>query len=285
MATPGPLHAREIGSGHPILFIHGWEMNGAVEALDFEPIFTHHKAPFQNFRRIYVDLPGMGGSPPHGIQNLDDIFHRLTQFIDSNLAGSRFLLVGSSCGAYLARAVARRYANQIDGLMLRVPLMEPEDVKRDVDAFEPLVRVEGMMDGLGVKVKAMLGNVLVQTEAYVTALGEKYRKAYLPALESADKEVLSGIRRDPSRYRLSKEIMGQVEEKLMAPTLIVCGRQDDVVGYRDSLRLLEEYPRAAFVVLDRAGHNLPVDDRGGVFDALVQDWLLRIDEWRGPHNG
>lgn len=108
------LSAHEIGEGLPILIIHGWEMNGKVEELDFKPIFN--KIP--GLRRIYVDLPGMGITPANNIKNLDDIYHHLVQFIDSRLAGSRFLVIGSSCGAYLAQAIAQKYADQVDGLLL-----------------------------------------------------------------------------------------------------------------------------------------------------------------------
>ena len=39
-----------------------------------------------------------------------------------------------------------------------------------------------------------------------------------------------------------------------APTLFIMGRQDHWVGYRDAWSILENYPRATFAVLDRAGH-------------------------------
>ena len=269
------LSAHEIGQGLPVLIIHGWETEGRVEELDFEPIFN--KTP--GLRRMYVDLPGMGTTPANGIKNLDDIYLRLVQFIDSRLGGSRFVLVGSSCGAYLARALAQKYIEQVDGLLLRVPLIEAMNSMRDLDAFTPLVANEQVMSSISPEDKALLGNVLIQTPVYIKTLKAKYEEVYLPAMKAADKKALDPIRANPCRYQLSVPLDNE-NAKFFAPTLVICGRHDETVGYRDSLRLLELYPRSTHVVLDRGTHAFPVDQTG-LFEALVCDWVVRINEWRG----
>ncbi|MDU2241011.1 MAG: alpha/beta hydrolase, partial [Paenibacillus sp.] len=55
--------------------------------------------------------------------------------------------------------------------------------------------------------------------------------------------------------------------------------QDAAVGYADALRLLEQYPRGTFAVMDRAGHNLQIEQEGA-FNALMNEWLDRIEEAR-----
>lgn len=269
------LSAHEIGEGLPILVIHGWQMQGKVEELDFEPIFLKTSG----YRRIYVDLPGMGTTPANNIKDLDEIYLRLVQFIDARLEKSRFLVVGSSCGGYLARAIAQKYVEQVDGLLLRVPLIEPDNSMRDLDSFEPLVANKQLMLDISAEDRTLLGDVLIQTPAYVQALKAKFKEAYIPAEEAADNKVLDPIREDPRRYQLSIPL-DNGNAKFPAPTLIISGRQDGVVGYRDSLRLLELYPRSTYVVLDRGTHGLPIDETG-VFEALVRDWITRTNEWRG----
>lgn len=269
------LSAHEVGGGLPVLIIHGWEMNGRVEELDFEPIFSKTLG----FRRIYVDLPGMGATPANDVKDLNDMYLRLMQFIDYRLGKSRFLLVGSSCGGYLARAIAQKYIEQVDGLLLRVPLIEPKDNMRDLDALEPLVADEQLMSNMSAEDRTLLGNILIQTPAYVATLKVKYEEIYVPAMKAADNEVLDPIRADPDRYQLPFSLDNE-SAKFFAPTLIVCGRQDESVGYRDSLRLLELYPRSTYVVLDRGTHGLPIDETS-VFAALVRDWIIRVEEWRG----
>ena len=149
---------------------------------------------------------------------------------------------------------------------------------RDLDAFEALVANEQVMSNISAEDRALLGNVLVQTPAYVRTLKAKYEEVWLPAEKVSDNEVLDAIRADPHRYQLSFSLDNE-SAKFFAPTLILCGRQDESVGYRDSLRLLELYPRSTYVLLDRGMHGLPIDETS-VFEALVRDWIFRIDEWR-----
>jgi pimeloyl-ACP methyl ester carboxylesterase len=268
------LYAHEIGDGLPVLIIHGWQSQGKAEEVDLEPIFS--RTP--GFRRIYVDLPGMGNTPSNNVKDLDEMYLRLVKFIDSRLGKSRFLLIGSSCGGYLARAIAQKYIEQVDGLLLRVPIIEPKDNMRDLDPFRPLVANERLMSAMSPEDRKLLADVPVQTPAYIKALKTKYEEVFLPSDRASDNKVLDPIRADPDRYQLSFSLDDD-NAKFFAPTLIVCGRHDQVVGYRDSLRLLELYPRSTYVVLDRATHALPVDETS-VFDVLVRDWILRVNEWR-----
>jgi pimeloyl-ACP methyl ester carboxylesterase len=65
-------------------------------------------------------------------------------------------------------------------------------------------------------------------------------------------------------------------EPFRGPSLIVAGRQDSIVGYRDAVGLLERFPRASLAVLDAAGHNL-AGERSDVLATLVDDWLDRME--------
>ena len=59
------------------------------------------------------------------------------------------------------------------------------------------------------------------------------------------------------------------------PSLIVAGRQDSMSGYRDSLDLIDQFPRATLSVLDTAGHGLAFE-RPALLQALLRDWLERL---------
>ena len=48
-----------------------------------------------------------------------------------------------------------------------------------------------------------------------------------------------------------------------------------MVGYADAWRRLDHYPRASYVVLDGAGHNLHLDQPAQTATALT-DWLDRL---------
>jgi hypothetical protein len=54
-------------------------------------------------------------------------------------------------------------------------------------------------------------------------------------------------------------------------------RQDPAVGYRDAWPIIENYPRASFVVLDRSEHGT-TPQHAELFKILIQDCLDRVEE-------
>ena len=62
------------------------------------------------------------------------------------------------------------------------------------------------------------------------------------------------------------------------PTLVLLGRYDTEVGYMDSVKAIEIYPRATYVILDKAGHSLAWE-QPSLLRALVVDWVARVEEY------
>ncbi|KAK5705511.1 hypothetical protein LTR97_002630 [Elasticomyces elasticus] len=270
------LAYQDVGEGMPVLIIHGWTMSGSVEANDFEPIFI--KQP--GFRRLYVDLPGMGQTPAGAVKDLDSMLQNVSTFVEKHILPSRFLLIGTSCGAYLARGLAYKYASAMDGLLLRVPLIEPVTSKRDVDPFMAVISNNALLSSLSATERETLGDIPIQTPEYINSLKTRLHTSILPAIAASDSAVLEPIRNDPDLYRLTAP-MHSPGMPFPKPALILTGRQDTVVGYRDAWPLLACYPRGTFVALDRMDHGLPVDDTDVlIYEALVGNWLLRCKEGR-----
>jgi pimeloyl-ACP methyl ester carboxylesterase len=101
---------------------------------------------------------------------------------------------------------------------------------------------------------------------------EKNEQYYLPAEEQADLEFLAAIQSELSTYSFSFDPAARLE----GPTLIVTGRQDVMTGFADAWNLVEDYPHATYAVLDRADHDLPIQNHR-LYHALVEDWLDRLE--------
>lgn len=276
MESSSSLAIRREGQGIPIVIVHGWMVDSSIEIHDFEPIF----GTIEGYERIYVDLPGMGKSPANGVASLDSIFDRVDQFIEQNILPNSFLLTGSSCGGYLARALALKHSSKVLGLLLRVPVVQPHSPNRDVSPCTPIVSNPVLIDQLSPSLREEMGFIPFQTAEYIATLERKLAVACWPANAAADKKALDPIREDPAKYVLSKA-MHSPTNPFNAPTLIINGRQDTDVGYRDasSRQFLDSYPRATAIALDGATHALPVTDGEKlVFKALVLDWLSRVNE-------
>ena len=263
------IHYEEHGQGRPILFLHGWTMDRRLEIADYEPIF----AARNGWRRIYPDLPGMGHSLARHIHNQDDVLAALLAFIDRVLPDESFVLCGTSLGGYLARAVAAKRREQIAGLLLRVPAVIADTGKRMLPPFRPLVSDEALLAQLGTDERTAIGDVLVQSPAYLSAHRRKSRDLVQPAI-AANASFVAEMRGDPARYGLSFDL-AEAEKGFTRPTLIIVARQDTTVGYRDAWDILDSYPRATFVALDRADHGWPMETPN-LLPALIDDWLARI---------
>ena len=97
----------------------------------------------------------------------------------------------------------------------------------------------------------------------------------MPCIENMDVAFMERL--ETSGSGLSFDVTA-LDRAFAYPTLIVTGRQDNVIGYLDAWSILEAYPRATFAVLDRAGHFLGLLERSDLFSNLVCDWLDRVSQ-------
>ena len=81
----------------------------------------------------------------------------------------------------------------------------------------------------------------------------RFERHVLPGLRAADPDVVERIRPALSR---SPETMGP---PYRGPVLMLLGRNDTVVGWRDQLDLAEHYPNATIAIVDRCGHNVHLE--------------------------
>ncbi len=238
----------------PLVALHGAgvdhrEIEAATEAL----------GPSARYRRIYPDLPGMGRSTTAGLTCNDDVVTLLGDFID-HLGQGPVMLLGHSYGAYLARGVAAQRPDMVLGLALLCPVAERSHdvphhdvVRQDADAYDELEPAQ----------QAGFDEYFV---VRTPATARRYRDHVVPGTtlvdEAALRRIFAGWTVDVGSFAFS------------APTLIVAGRRDCVVGYTDATDLLEHYPHATLAVLENAGHAL-MHERPELLAAFLGDWLDR----------
>ncbi len=248
------VHYVEHGEGVPLIALHGAGVDhGDIEAAIEEIV------PRVGYRRIYPDLPGMGRSTSGGLTCNDDVVTVLIDFVERVGAGP-VLLVGQSYGAYLARGVAARRPDLVLGLALVCPVAEHSEdvpdqsvVRQDDDAYDELEPAQ----------RARFDDYFVVRTA---ANAHRFRDHTWPGISLVDEEALGRI--------FAGWSVDVGSGTCSAPTLIVAGRRDSVVGYADSMRLLERYPRATLAVLDDAGHAL-MHEQPEQLSALFGAWLDR----------
>jgi len=247
----------DVGHGTCVLAIHGAYSTHNELASALEPIL----APYGSYRRLYPDVPGMGASPPHNsVQSSNDVLALLDHFVDDQNGQSPLLLIGHSYGAHLARGLAVRRPRQVVGMALICPLlpgaMNPEThtvVQSDVDPAALLHPSH---------VEEYLGYFVVHTQETV----QRFIDAVAPSMGRFDGDAVEGIMNE---WSLDPD---PDETAFDAPTLILTGRHDSAVGYREQLALVDRYQRADYAVLAGTGHALH-HERPDLLAALIGNWL------------
>jgi pimeloyl-ACP methyl ester carboxylesterase len=115
---------------------------------------------------------------------------------------------------------------------------------------------------------AFTPNFVVQT----ASTWRRFRDDLLPAIGMANQAALQRLQQ---HYALSFNV-DDVSKAFARPVLLLTGHQDSDVGYRDQWKLLQNYPRASFAVLDGAGHALFIE-QAGLLEKLTDEWLERVD--------
>jgi len=264
------VHYEMMGEGKPIVMLHGGPLDHRHMVMDMEPLFKQRKG----WKRIYPDLPGMGKTPgADWITTQDQMLDVVLSFIDKVIPGQHFAVAGTSYGGYLARGVVYRKSTIMNGLLLMIPVIQPDDAKATLPSHVTLVEDSTILSELEPDLaKDFQAFAVVQSRKLL----ELMKANVYPAVEIADHKFLDKL---DDHYGFSFDV-DKLPEPFTAPTLILTGRQDSMAGYHDAWHILENYPRGTFVVLDRAGHGLGIEQEN-LFRALVSEWLDRVEEGIG----
>jgi pimeloyl-ACP methyl ester carboxylesterase len=262
------IYYETYGEGKPILMIHGYGIDHNVMVGCMEPIFKSRPG----YRRIYFDLPGMGLSKTADwLNSSDQILDIIVKFCDQVIPGENFLVSGESYGGYLARGLVYKEPQRLDGVLLICPVVIAEKSKRELPPRKVFVRDEQMLAGIEPISRKFFERMLVLQDE---RRWKRFQQDILPGMRSKDTDFTRRLM--GGSYAFSFDV-DRLERPFEKPSLVLAGRQDASVGFKDALRIIDDYPRGTFAVLDRAGHGLEVEQEC-LFNSLAGEWLDRVEE-------
>jgi pimeloyl-ACP methyl ester carboxylesterase len=262
------FHYQAYGEGMPVVLIHGWGYDHHLMAGCMEPIFEKRAG----YMRIYPDLPGMGytkGSP--GLKNADQFLDSIIQFIEKVAPGQHFLVAGQSFGGYLARGIAYKLSERLEGVFLLCPVVIPDRQLRDLPPYQLMKEDKSLESTLKPEeLKEYLSQIIVQNPRTL----ERFRSDMEPGIRLYDAAFADPLQKCCYGYSFD---IDEPSKHFNRPSLILTARQDTQVGYRDALWIIDNYPRGTFAVIDEAGHGLPIE-KEDIFNCMVNEWLDRVEE-------
>ncbi|MGY3742279.1 alpha/beta fold hydrolase [Leuconostoc inhae] len=236
-----------VGSGTAILFIHGMFLDKTATQDFFED-----NSNLSQFRRIYIDLPGMGNSIPLIEVSSDAILKMLISFIDHIIGSNQFIIYGHSYGGYLAQAIAHHYQNQVIGVLITCPVVIANKDKRILEEHknefinkpQPEKNDEFLQDFTEM-------NVIINQTSWLA-----YQKLILPGLKKANVAFINRL--EGERYTLSSE-RKLTEMGNDTHVYVLLGHHDHVVGYKQQFELFSTNEKSTIALIAHAGHNLMID--------------------------
>jgi pimeloyl-ACP methyl ester carboxylesterase len=261
------INFKVVGEGFPIVILHGWSLDHQTMLNSLEPVFENRNG----WKRIYIDLPGMGGSRAlESIQNADDMLKEILKFVDEIIPNEPFLVCGYSYGGYLSQGIVHSRKNLVCGMLLLAPVIIADHNKRSLPHHQTLKEDPALISSLS-------SEEIAEFEPMAIVQGEKewerFRKEILIPSKNANSEYMERIQQNgySFTFEIDKDFL-----PFEYPTLIITGRQDSIVGYKDAWQFIDYYPRATIATLDMAGHNLQIE-QSNVFEALTGNWLERVE--------
>lgn len=253
------------GDGLPLIILHGLTLDSISMQRALEDTSIHLKG----FKRIYIDMPGMGQSPAHNLDNNSDVMLDLIcRLITRLISDHPFIIIGFSYGGYIAQGIASKFYNQILGEVLICPVVLSDPEKRHKTPITTREIDGAFLQTLDASKQEELMNtmVVINHRTYQRVESDFFRATAL-----ADESFIQKLFRDGyySEYIETDERIHQHK------ALIFLGYQDNVVGYHDMIDKLDKYPKATVNLLTNASHSFFLE-QPTQFEYILNSWLTQF---------
>lgn len=259
------LNYQEAGTGRPVYFIHGNGLNLSSQYQLYDHLFD------DSFRRIYLDLPGMGESEADlSITTTNDMLAVIMAFIDTLTPHQDIILFGHSYGAYMCLGLMDRWKNRITGAYLTCPVVEGQYSERNREPLEQKIE-----ERVNVQADADYYDEYLATTAVINQqTWERYREQIVPGIKQADKTFMKELRRDASVYYQFRceDVIDIGDDTVLH---VVVSKQDTVVGYKDQLSFFNNEPNATVTLVANAGHN-PMIEEKELIQSLAAVFIMHL---------
>ncbi len=243
-----PIAFDDPGYRRPILFIHGFPLTRAM--------WAGQVAGLQGVARpIALDLPGHGSSPARADgHTIDDLADACVHLLDQRGVTEPAVICGLSMGGYVAFALWRRHPQRVAGLVLCATRAGADTAagRAGRDTLAAAVAERGIEAAVEAMRPKLLAPATYQERPELVARVEQIMRATSSAGAIAD---LAAMRDRPDSTPTLATIT--------CPTLVIHGRDDQVMPVAEAETIAAGVPHARLVVLDRAGHlpNLEQPER------------------------
>lgn len=238
----GSLAWYRLGTGKPVLILHGWGTDSKV----MMPLAKQ----IQDLRTCYlIDFPGFGKSPePETAWTVDDFADAIEEFIKEEIGEPELDLIVHSFGGRVALKLLTRPG--ISSKMDKVVFTGAAGLKPKRSASFYIRKYTAKL--------LKLPFYLLPSSLRKKGLDRLRSTALWKRLGSSDYQKLSGVMRD-TFVACVNEHLDSYLPKIKQEILLVWGRDDISTPLEQGERMDYLLPESALVIIDNAGHYAFLD--------------------------
>ena len=240
---------REIGTGPPIVLVHGFPLDGAMWSGVARALATR-------FHVFKPDLPGRGNSEvsaPTSVEGHADFLEALLGQIEGPVG-----IAGFSFGGYVALALMKRRPEKVGALALVDTRASADDEAGKAKRDETIAAVRA--NGVATLVESMPAKLLSPESLGRADLVERVRRIIARQKPETVEADLAAMRDRPDSSAFLLEIA--------ARTIVVVGERDALTPPADSEAMAAAIPNARLVTVPGAGHLTPMERPKAVAETL-----------------
>lgn len=247
------MYYEDTGKGAPLVLIHG--MGGdATEWAHITPELS------KETRCIALDLRGHGKSEKPDQPYTQDMFADDVATLLDTLGIDKAYICGISMGGFVALKAALNHPEKVKGLILidsaaRMPAKSIEVAGRWGKVFAE--------EGLEAYIEAEIKDI------FHPMFARRHKDAIDAFAESMRTRDSSTIVRIQQGYMKSPPIMDKDIKKIKVPTLIIHGREDEVVPAEEAEFMHEEIPNSQIAIIPFGGHGVLLERKDFFIDLIL----------------
>lgn len=258
-------NVHDLGSGAPVLLIHG--SGPGVSAWANWRLVMPELAKAR--RVIAPDMVGFGYSDrPEGFSyNMDNWVQQALDLLDA-LGLARVDLIGNSFGGALALALAIRAPHRVRRLVLMGSVGVPFPITPGLDAvwgYQPSFEAMRALLDIFAHDRSLVTDELAQLR-YQASIRPGFQESFAAMFPAPRQRWVDAMASPQAAIRA-----------LEHPTLVMHGREDQVIPLATSLTLAQWIPKAQLHVFGQCGHWTQIE-HAARFAQLVANFLSEADD-------
>lgn len=255
MAGQTAVHLCDSEAGEKcVVLLHGY-LESMMVWDDFIPLL------YKQVRVVTLDLPG------HGISVVNGACHTMEYLADvvaetmQALGVERYTVVGHSMGGYVALAVAERYADRLEGVVLLSSTPNPDSPEKSENRRREIKLVESGKKELLARVAPEAGFAIVnrgRMKGYIEDLTEQVHITEDEGIIA----LLNGM--------IERKDQNEMLQKSTVRQLFILGKQDEYIPLEVAEAMVARHPQAEVAWLDEAGHMGFLESPEACAEALLK---------------